>query len=211
MKRIFFILSFIAITSLTTFSQVYKTEKCAIFYFNADTDENIGMTFNKAQLEDIFFNVITVLSDSSALKFYSIDYLKNKVPYSFDDFPMAMAKKAAKSNMSKCYAKIDVSIRTTGITTNKSSSVKVGGIGKGKGTMKSQLKVTTKLKIVDEKGEEILNIKADAETKDKIEFNRDDLIIGRLVLTSKEINAQTQETFQKLIFQSALNLAKMVK
>jgi len=212
MKKILFFAIFCSVFTTSIFAQVYKNEKIAVYYFNVSSSEDMPINFLKSHLDSIY-NAIIVSLTGAGLQFYPIDFLKSAFNYNQYDFPQWFEGKARKSNLANAYAKIEVEFsQASGVSSSSTKQVTVlGGLGGGESKKKAKVKCKINLKVVNVEGEDILKIKANLDSKDRIVIESESLIFGRFVLTSNDQNQTTNESLQTLVNETINELAKQIK
>ncbi|OIQ97390.1 hypothetical protein GALL_206500 [mine drainage metagenome] len=126
-------------------------------------------------------------------------------------YPFGTAKKAAKSQMSKEYAKIVMDISPQGILSTKDNSFRVDQIGKEKKTIHSKIKVALSMIIYDENGEKIKEAEAKSVSKEKIVFDSEALLVGDFSFINKKVNADNFNSFQETLYNALIELSQQLK
>jgi len=197
--------------NLQLHAQIYKSEKIAVFYFNINSADDIKMNFSKSQRDSIYTSIIRELS-ASGFQFYPVDYLKTAMSYNEFDYPQNFEAKARKSGLSKAYAKIDVDFeKASGFSTTSSGSVTILGVGGGKEKKTTKVKCKISIKIVNDKGGDLLKAKGEKDSKDKILIETDALIFGRFTIPSYDQKEGTTESLQTLLNETIQELSKNIK
>jgi len=209
MKNFFPITVLLLLNSLFLSAQDYKNGKIALYFFSVSSNETLALQFSKAQFDSIYNDISSILVDSGGLQLQSRDFLQGKVNYNIFDFPMSTAKKATKSNMADFYMRIDLFIENSGVATSKSDEVTISGIGKGKESMKTKVKATIKIDIVDKNGEEVFSKKVKQETKDKLVINSESFVLGSFSMKSYDKNQYNEASVLELIMKTTLEMAKL--
>ena len=203
------IVSILLISSLVISLQAQSFDKknVAVCSFNVNINPNLGITPNREIADHIYRGVNAVLLDSAGIQLKNIDFLKDKITY-FLGYPVGNAKNAAKSKLCSNYVKIVVDVSPDGIFSTNNSSFSVSGVGKEKKKVNARIKVAINLIIYDEKGEKLKEINAKSISKEKIVVDSESLSIGDFSFVEKKKNGKNFETFQEILFQAAIELAK---
>jgi hypothetical protein len=210
MKKFFTYVIFSSAFAITTQAQNFDRKNIALCYFYVSINPSLGVIPTKAIVDSIYNRITEVLYDSSEIEISPADFLKNKVAY-FMGYPFGTAKKAAKSQMSKEYAKIVMDISPQGILSTKDNSLRVDQIGKEKKTIHSKIKVALSMIIYDENGEKIKEAEAKSVSKEKIVFDSESLLVGDFSLINKKVNADNFNSFQETLYNALIELSQQLK
>ncbi len=205
-KRTFSILLIILVTAALK-AQSFDKNPIALCCYNVMIDPKLGITPNKEIVDSIYCGVNAVLHESAGIQFRNVDFLKDKVTY-FLGYPIGNAKNAAKSKMSPNYAKIVVAVSPDGIYSTNNGSFNIAGIGKERKKVNSKIKIEIAMTIYDENGEKIKELKAKSSSKEKIAIDSESILIGNFSIVDRKKNDSNFETFQELLYQTAVDLAK---
>ena len=198
---------FISTLVLSLKAQSFDKKSIAVCYFNVNIDPNLGIIPNKGIADSIYNGVNGVLNDSAGIQLKNVDFLKDKVTY-FLGYPIGNAKNAAKSKMCRNYVKIVVDISSDGIFSTNNSSFHISGIGKEKKKVNTKIKVTISMIIYSENGEKVKELNARSTSKEKIIIDSESFLAGNFSFINKKKNDTNFETFQEILYQAAIELAR---
>lgn len=205
---------YIALFLLIMNSKAEKFNKndVALCFYLVNVDESFGVPYNKAFWDSIYVRVSKTLQDSAGIVIKPVDFLKEDIPYSHTGYPVARGKKAAKSNKVENYLRLNVDIGPAGIQSTTSSSTTVGGtVSGGKKSMTTKVKVQVKITIFDKTGEEIIDIKDKAVSKNEILVESESFSVASFSMTTFKDNQMNAETFQRLLNEAAQKVSRQLK